>query len=101
MLINGTDFKQCLERAIELIKHDAAEQHIDLNDPEHCFTVWAGGFFNRVQYCGSRQSLDSALRLAGKHEYLKELYVACAGWTAFGIMLYERSPTLTQAGLLR
>jgi hypothetical protein len=94
MLIDGMNLKKCLERVIELTRHDAAEQHIDFNDPANLFTVWAGRFFDRVQYCGSRQSLDAALRLAGDHKNLKELYVAYAGPKAFGIMLFEKSATL-------
>ena len=94
MLIEGMHLKQHLGRLIELTKRDAAEQQIKFNDPANLFTVWSGGFFDRVQFCGSCQSLDAALRLAGDHKHLKELYVAYAGPKAFGIMLYERSATL-------
>ena len=94
MLIDGLNLKQYLERVIELTKHNAAEQHINFNDPANLFTIWAGGFLNRVQYCGSCLSLDAALRFAGDHKHLKELYVAYAGPQAFGIMLYERIATL-------
>ena len=92
MLIDGMSVKQCLERVIELTRHDAAEQHIDFNDPANFFTVWSGGFFDdRLQYCGSCQSFDAALKLAGNHKGLKQLYLAYAGPKAFGIIPYDRS----------
>jgi hypothetical protein len=81
--------EQNLDFVSERIKLDAPEQGVDLNHP-NAFTVWAGGFFNRMQYCGSRQTLDSAWMLAAEHVHLKDLYVVKGPLDAFGILKFER-----------
>ncbi len=94
MLTDGMSLEQHVERVIELTKHDAAEQHIDFEDPANLYTVWSGLIFDRIQHCGSRQSFDAALRLASNHENLKRVYIAYAGPKAFGVLRYERGATL-------
>ena len=49
--------EQNLDFVSEMIVRDAPEQHIDLNHHANAFTVWSGGFFDRMQYCGSRRTL--------------------------------------------
>jgi hypothetical protein len=82
--------EQNLDVVSEMIVRDAPGQRVDLNHPANAFTVWAGGFFNRMQYCGSRQTLDSACLLADAHVHLKDLYVAKGPLDSFGILKFER-----------
>ena len=82
--------EQDLDFVSQKIKLDAPKQQIDLNDPANAFAVWAGGFFNRMQYCGSRRTLDSAWMLAADHVHLKNIYVVRGPFDAFGILKFER-----------
>lgn len=69
---------------------DAPEQGIDLNHPTHRFTVWSAGFSDRLQYCGSRQSLSAAWKHAEAHTGLKNLYIVRGPLDSFGFMKFER-----------
>ena len=80
-----------LEPVFERIKRDAAEQRVDFNDPINLLTVWSGGFFDRMQHCGSCQDIDSAWQLARDHKNLKALYIVHAGAMAFGITQFQKS----------
>jgi hypothetical protein len=73
-----------------MIERDAPTQGIDLADTVNAsFTVWAGGFSDRMQYCGSRKTLDDAWMLARQHVNLRSVYVYlgkpnnCFGITKF------------------
>jgi hypothetical protein len=87
--MNANDKLNLVFKRIKLL--DAPEQQIDLDDPAHRFTVWSGGFVDRLQYCGSRQNLESAWMLASQHVHLKELYIVRGSLDRFGIMSFQRS----------
>ncbi len=72
------NIEQNLDQVIEQIRRDAAEQCVDFDESANRFTVWAGGFFDRKQYCGGRQDLDAASRLATWHRgFERTLYRLC------------------------
>jgi len=91
MQIDTVRSEQSLEPVFEQIKRDAAEQRINFNDSVNLFTVWSGGFFDRMQHCGSSQDIDSAWQLARDHKNPKTLYIVHAGAMAFGITQFEKS----------
>lgn len=80
--------EQNLDFVFKMIVRDAPEQRVDLNPPANAFTVWSGGFFGRVQYCGSRRTLDSAEMLAAAHE--QHFYIVKGPPDYFGILKFER-----------
>ncbi len=82
--------EQNLDFVSKMIVRDAPEQRVDLNHPANTFTVWSGGFFDRMQYCGSRRTLDSAGMLAAAHGHLKHLYIVKGPLDSFGILKFER-----------
>lgn len=82
--------EQNLDFVSKMIVRDAPEQHVDLDNPGNAFTVWSGGFFDRMQYCGSRRTLGSAGMLAAAHGHLKDLYIMKGPLDSFGILKVER-----------
>jgi|GEM_PF-5218321 len=84
------NIEQNLDLVADRIVLDAPEQKIDFADPANVFTVWAD-LRNRMQYCGSRQSLDGAWMLAAGHVHLRNTYVVKGPLSEFGIMKFERA----------
>ena len=82
--------KQKLALVADMIQRDARAQGVDLASPANAFSVWAGGFFDLMKYCGSCTLLDNAWMLAAKHVNLKELYIVKGPLDAFGITRFER-----------
>jgi hypothetical protein len=82
--------EQKLNLVADMIKRDAPMQGIDFADPANAYTVWAGGFSDRLQHCGSRKALDDAWLHAAEHVNLNELYIVKGPLDSFGIMKFER-----------
>ncbi len=63
------------------IKAAAPAQEVEFKDPKNAFMIWAD-LPTGVQYCGGRETLESANKLADSHLHLEHLYVVSMNPTA-------------------
>jgi hypothetical protein len=72
---------------LERILRDAAEQHIDFDDPANRFTLWTD-LRHRMQHCGSFRLDNEPWQSAAEHTNLTSpLYIVHAG-PQLGVTLF-------------
>jgi hypothetical protein len=81
--------EESINAVLNRVIQDAASQRVNFAESANAYTVWAD-LPNRMQYCGSRETLEAAWKLAGNHPTDRfDLYIVNAEIRPFGILQFK------------